>query len=224
MNLAWGQRELILPMDWAPSTTTRLGGSWRTRLNYMEYLEGADDRWFAALVDDWLVNVVPQGPGEQRYGWRAFNLSIRAVIWMQQWALRQERLPKPLGDRIAQSLGHQLNFLERYLETDLRGNHLIKNIKALLWAGTVFEGRDAARWRRRAERLLAAEIAEQVLADGTHYERSPPYHCQVFADFLECRRLLAPGTLRDRLDEVLARMAEAMSWLVHPDGRPRPAQ
>jgi hypothetical protein len=37
-------------------------------------------------------------------------------------------------------VAEQLVFLERNLETDICGNHLIKNIKALIWASAYFTG------------------------------------------------------------------------------------
>jgi uncharacterized heparinase superfamily protein len=67
--------------------------------------------------------------------------------------------------------------------------------------------------------LLAAEIKEQVLPDGMHYELSPAYHLQVFADVLECVPLVE-GRLEDDLRAVLSRMAEASVDLTHPDGAP----
>ena len=122
--------------------------------------------------------------------------------------------------RIAGSLAAQLRFLAGHLETDLRGNHLVKNLKALLWGGAVFGGPEAEAWRSIGSSLLASELEEQVLADGCHYERSPPYHGQVLADLIEVRALLPAGSLRDRLDEALGRMVRVAHLLAHPDGLP----
>lgn len=218
LDLAWGSLEFTKPMDWMPPLKSRLDGSWRARLHYMEYLEGADDQAFEWLVGDWLDQVSIEQPDMRQFGWRAFNLSIRTVIWMQQVAQRQGRLPQSLKARMAKSLTHQLLYLERFLETDLRGNHLIKNLKALLWAGHCLDGEHGARWSRLGQKWLASELDEQVLPDGMHYERSPAYHCQVLADFVECREVLEPGALRERLDDVIASMSVALGHLVHPDG------
>ena len=121
---------------------------------------------------------------------------------------------------MAASLGAQLRFLAGHIETDLRGNHLVKNLKALLWGGAVFTGPEAEAWRTLGSNLLASELEEQVLADGCHYERSPPYHGQVLADLIEVRALLPAGSLRDRLDEALGRMVSVARLLAHPDGLP----
>jgi uncharacterized heparinase superfamily protein len=116
------------------------------------------------------------------------------------------------------SIARQLLFLERNLERDIGGNHLIKNIKALAWGSAFFAGPVAARWHALAVRLLRQELAHQVLPDGMHYERSPSYHCQVFADLVEIRHALRGDPLGGALDEALARMAAATTVLAHPDG------
>ena len=80
----------------------------------------------------------------------------------------------------------------------------------------------SSRWdgpRREAVSVLTEELHGQVLADGTHYERSPSYHCQVFADLLECRQALGDDPLNGALDDALARMAQAAVDLSHPDGQ-----
>ena len=87
----------------------------------------------------------------------------------------------------------QMNFLKSNLELDIGGNHLVKNIKALLWASQFFEGPEADRWRELGLKLLRKAIEEQVTPDGAHFELSPAYHVQVFADLLECYSVLDDG-------------------------------
>lgn len=191
---------------------------WRMSLHYMEYLEALDDPKFVALVEDWVAVNTPHRRGAWRDSFNSYAVSLRTVVWMQQLATRAGRLPAACLTRAIASLRSQLAFLERNLEQDLGGNHLIKNIKALIWASAFFEGAAADRWRAKGLRLLADTIDEQVLADGMHYERSPSYHCQVFADLLECRHALGGAPLAGKLDGVLARMAQATADLTHPDG------
>ena len=61
--------------------------------------------------------------------------------------------------------------------------------KALAFAGVFFEGPEAAHWRKRGLVLLERERAEQVLADGGHFERSPMYHAIVASDLLDLAAL-----------------------------------
>ena len=205
-------------MDWAapgPGAETQL---WRMNLHYMEYLESLDDGLWAQLVASWIDENGAGGRGTWRDSWNSYALSLRIVVWLQELARRRDSLPEALVIAVEDSTLRQLRFLEDNLETDLGGNHLIKNIKALIWASAYFTGPAAARWRKTALDLLQRELTKQILPDGVHYERSPSYHLQVFADLLECRAALGADRLGGKLDDALTLMAQATVDLVHPDG------
>jgi uncharacterized heparinase superfamily protein len=187
-------------------------------LHYMEYLEAADDALFSALVLDWIGANPEARPGTWRDAWNAYALSLRVVVWMQQLAERRAQLAPDLVETIAASLTQQIRHLMANLETDLGGNHLLKNAKALIWSSAVFVGAEARRWGEIGRDLLDQELGGQILPDGVHDERSPSYHCQVHADLLECRQVLGAGALGGRLDDALGRMAQATADLAHPDG------
>jgi len=121
---------------------------------------------------------------------------------------------------INMSLARQLRFLSRNLELDIGGNHLIRNIRALLWGAAYFGGAEALHWRRLACRHLVIEVETQILADGLHFERSPAYHLQVFQDLLECYALLEDAPLKAGLGRRLDDMAQVAVDLLHPDGLP----
>src|SRR5205085_4043275 len=73
------------------------------------------------------------------------------------------------------SIAAQVESLRRRLEFNLMGNHLLENAITLCWAGLSFGGRRAEAWLAQGTPLLLAELRRQVLADGTHDERSPMY-------------------------------------------------
>ncbi len=210
--------EMKEPFDWRAGGEGPANQLWRMNLHYMEYLEEADDSLFADLVRQWIDANPPYARGYWKDSWNSYTVSLRTVVWMQQLALRGARLDAATREAAVASLAQQIRFLEANLETDIGGNHLIKNIKALLLASAFFDGSEAERWRALGLRLLTEELHGQVLADGTHYERSPSYHCQVFADLLECRQALGDDPLNGALDDVLGRMAQAAVDLAHPDG------
>ena len=193
---------------------------WRMNLHYMEYLEPASGPLFAALVGDWIAANPARAQGTWKDSWNSYALSLRVVVWMQQLAARASRLAPALRAAAEASLAGQLRYLVANLETDVGGNHLIKNIKALIWASCHFAGAEPDRWRQLGLKLLARELDRQILADGMHNERSPSYHAQVFADLLECRHALAHDPLGGRLDAALAQMAQVTADLAHPDGSP----
>jgi uncharacterized heparinase superfamily protein len=215
----WGGLDLILPIDWEPAASDPKTRSWRRTLSYMEFLENVDHSGFVELVSAWIESNPSGAKNAWQFAWAPYNLSIRTVVWMQQIASRRACLDNAFLTRVAGSLTAQLHFLERHLETDVSGNHLVRNIKALLWGGAFFAGDEARRWWRRGLALLEEELATQVLSDGCHYERSPSYHCQVMGDLLEILSLLEAGPLRDRLAAALERMARACNVLTHPDGK-----
>jgi uncharacterized heparinase superfamily protein len=206
---------LSTPMNWRPRNWSALAV---LNLHYMEYLEGLDDLVLVRLVEDWIAQNPPYQRGYWLDGWNSYALSIRCVVWMQRIAARSKRLPRRFVELASRSLAIQLRFLERNLEADIGGNHLIKNIKALLWAGRFFNGAQAQRWAALGQRLLAKELRTQILADGLHYERSPAYHTQVFADLIECAAVVQPGAQREELLGTLHRMAQALADVTHPDG------
>ncbi|MEO7687702.1 MAG: alginate lyase family protein [Sphingomonas sp.] len=203
-------------IDWTAPGPGAANQLWRMNLHYMEYLEELDAAEGLELIDLWISANPPWQPGYWRDSWNSYTVSLRVVVWMQrlaQWQVDGD-------DKAIGSLAAQLMFLEHNLERDLGGNHLIKNIKALAWGSAFFAGPAADRWRMRAIALLTAELPRQILADGVHYERSPSYHAQVFADLLETRHALGGDPLEGALDNVLERMARAAALLAHPDGGP----
>lgn len=190
---------------------------WRMNLHYMEYLEELDDAAVADAVAQWIAANPPYAAGAELDGWSAYSISLRAVVWMQQLAARPG-LAAAMRAAAQRSLIAQLNYLHRHLETDVGGNHLIKNIKALLWGSVYFEGAAAEGWRLTGLRLLARELDRQILPDGMHYELSPAYHCQVLADLIETRHALGADPLDGRLDAAITKAAKAAALLAHPDG------
>lgn len=212
--MPWARCRLWPEPEWHMHVDDEAAMFLRAALHNMEYLSAIDDRTALALLASWWQNNPFERCESRRYAWRPFNLSIRVVAAIKVLA--------SCGDSdaitwLSQSVTPQVRYLVKRLETDIRGNHLIKNITALLWAGTYFCGSEAESWRERGMRLLDREIDEQVLHDGGHVERSPTYQCQVITDLLTCRVVLDQGPLRDRLDEALRRMGRALEYLTHPD-------
>jgi len=190
----------------------------RLTLHYHEWAEGLDDAELRHALSDWIERNPPYGERYWCDAWSSYATSIRAVVWLQQIALRRARLAPGLEEVLARSLAGQIRFLTENLERDIGGNHLVRNVKALLWAARSFEGPEARAWGERGVALLEGEVLPQVLPDGVHFERSPAYHAQVLADLLECLSVLPEGEARDLLKEATDRMTQALVDLTHPDG------
>lgn len=213
------RRDMIGGVNWRAGGEGPENQLWLMNLHYMEYLEEVDDGLFADLVLQWIADNPPYARGYWKDSWNSYTLSLRTAVWMQQLALRNGKLESGARATILESLARQIRFLEANLETDIGGNHLIKNIKALIWASAFFQGSEANHWRALGLQLLAEHLPRQILRDGMHCERSPSYHAQVFVDLLECRQALEYDPLHGALDHALHRMAQATVDLAHPDGQ-----
>ncbi|HEY4046210.1 MAG TPA: alginate lyase family protein [Acidobacteriaceae bacterium] len=160
-------------------------------------------------------------------GWHPFSLSLRIVNWLKFLGRNANHLEEA-EDRgqikqILVSLRIQVLSLESRLERELLANHLLKNAKALVFAGTLLECLEATRWRDLGQRLLREQIAEQILLDGGHIERSPMYHAWVLDDMLDIRNLFAscpPDTPEcvSGISNCIERMTGYLGQIIHPDG------
>ena len=153
-----------------------------TTCHYFAWLKSAvSAECKAALIDDWIARN-PQG---SEPAWEPYTASLRIVNWVQYFSGDEV---EPTSAWLA-SLYEQCLWLEKNLELHILANHYFENLKALLFAGCYFSGDDAARWRALALPAFAAELEEQFLADGGHYERSPQYHAILLEACLDVYQL-----------------------------------
>jgi uncharacterized heparinase superfamily protein len=207
-------------IDWMAPGPGAHDQLWRMNLHYMEFLEGLHDAAWSHQVTSWIDSNGWPRRGAWKDGWNSYALSLRVVVWLQELVRRDGKLEADVVARCEASAVAQIRFLVHNLETDLGGNHLIKNIKALIWASAYFSGPEAVRWRQLGLQHLARQLPRQILSDGMHDERSASYHAQVFADLLECRHALGTDPLGGQLDSTLTAMAQVVADLAHPDRKP----
>jgi len=100
---------------------------------------------------------------------------------------RNSKVLTAVAVAIRASLYAQYMRLLDNIEYHLMGNHLLENGFSLLFGGVYFGD---ARFCRKAEEILREELAEQILPDGGHYERSPMYHQIILGRVLDCINLL----------------------------------
>ena len=162
--------------------------------------------------------VAGENPPAAGNGWEPYPASLRIVNWIA-WALAGN----DLGPAALQSLAAQVRILGATLEYHLLGNHLLANAKALVFAGCFFSGDEADGWLRTGLDLLDAELAEQILDDGGHFELSPMYHAIILEDVLDLIQLgrIVSGAARREGQAWRALAARMLAWLdamTHPDG------
>ncbi len=194
---------------------------WRYNQHYFDDLNARDaasrDAWHRALIERWVLD----NPPARGCGWDPYPTSLRIVNW-----IKRHHAGRPLTDAATHSLAVQARWLSGRIEHHLLGNHLFANAKALVFAGLHFGGAEGDRWRDIGFGLVERELAEQVLPDGGHFERSPMYHALALEDVLDLINLSAAcrGALTASQSRLVASMpatARAMlGWLrtmCHPD-------
>jgi len=193
---------------------------WRYNQHYFEDLvaQGANERrdWHQALVHRWVTDN-PPGKG---VGWEPYPTSRRIINWIK-WALEGGKIE----EKAIHSLAVQARWLEKRIEWHLLGNHLLANATALIFAGIFFEGSEAERWLQKGIRILDAQLTEQILEDGGHFELSPMYHAVVLRDMLDLYNLATVYSqipiLKERLigwTDIINRMRRWLLVMSHPDG------
>ena len=202
------------PPRWDDPDLSRL---WAYNLHYFEYLWDLDFSAACEVAEDWIARHEP-GPG--RTGWEPYPTSLRLVNWTAYFFGRHAAAlaaEPDLERRLIASITAQADHLAAHLERHLLGNHLFENALALAFCGACFDGPAGSRWLRAGIELLEAQLAEQVLADGGHFERSPMYHVRI-AYGLRCLRDTGHPELVALVSEPLDRMVAALGRLCHPDG------
>jgi len=114
------------------------------------------------------------------------------------------------------SLYLQAEWQRRHWEYQIGGNHLLENAAGLAMAGACFAGPDARSWFEQGLRLVKREIPRQILADGTHCNRTPMYHSRVL--YILATLSNADPKFRAVLAEVQEKMGDALRRMCHPDG------
>lgn len=186
-------------IDWAYAGE---GPLWGFNLQYFEWLY--DERLSAGdRLQTMRSFCAGTHPGREL---PAYPTSLRIMAWI--WFGLRYRVP---DDAIRNRLYQDADWLRRFPEYRLDGNHLFENAIALSTAGAYFR---CATLTRRGERLLRACINEQVCADGGHCEGSPMYHSLLLWRMLQCLEILracgSPGTLEALVADAAGRM---LGWL-----------
>lgn len=223
------ERTLPDPIDWRLDGWPEAAPLWRFHLHYHEFLldlaadgreegerAGFDRAW--EITAQWIESNRPSDSRAVMDAWHPYCISRRLPVWIYLWSVSPPG--GELHDRVLRSMLSQGRYLERHLEWDVRGNHLLENAKALALAGAFLDGPDPDRWLGKAARILRKELAEQILTHGEHFERSPMYHALMLEALLDVRDgvgAVMPDLAR-LCRETGERMAAFLRAIVHPDG------
>jgi Heparinase II/III-like protein/Heparinase II/III N-terminus len=203
------EADLGTPIDWVAEKLPLL---WRYNLHYFDYLHQPSMTWAtgSVLMNDWSERhrVRPEA-----VGWQPYPMSLRIVNWIK-FLEQHAEFPSP----ILESLSVQAENLSRQIEFQILGNHLFSNGKALWFAGVFLQ---QPQWRETGRTIVLAELKEQFLPDGGHFELSPMYHSFALEDLLDLINLchaIGDHHARAQLEPTAARSLRWLSELVDASG------
>lgn len=204
--------------DWNDSKEEKL---WLYNLHYFDDLNSLGSNARRNLQIEWITKWIEDNPAANGgNGWEAYTLSLRIVNWVKAFHSGLDYDQKMLN-----SLAQQADYLSQDLEKHLLGNHYFVNLKALIFTGCFFNGKEADAWLKIALKDFEKELHEQVLQDGGNFELAPMYHAIMLVDLLDLLNLF--NLYSDRIDAKLvaatkAHASKMIDWLAamsHQDGK-----
>jgi len=189
------------PIDW---DFKEYGILWSWNLNYFDYLQqpGMNEQDGIRLILDYLSRL-----DSDSQGLAAYPTSLRLMNWIKFVCTHHISNRKVDGWMRAQYVQ-----LGKTIEYHLLGNHLMENGFALLFGAYYFRDDNLL---RAARKILIAELDEQVLEDGGHFELSPLYHQIILGRVLDCLNLVTanPWKNDDLLHILRDKAAVMLGWL-----------
>lgn len=154
------------------SCFVNLGKAWRYT---------SDSRYaqtFAALISDW----IEREPLNEQTGtttWRSLEAGLRCESWLR--ALKLFKGSSALTPALEKTIDESLRIHGEYLEKTSGAFHMLSNWGVLQDHGLFLLGVyfNKSQWQTLALERLDKNLHRSVLRDGSHWEQSPMYHCEV---------------------------------------------
>ena len=152
------------------------GNLFTYNLTYFDFInqEGLQPEVACYWIDSFISNV-----DKVKLGMDPYPIALRCVNWVKFFC----RHPDCLTEERDTALYSQYQLLWDKLEYHLLGNHLLEDLFALYMCANFYQDKKNI---QRACRLLLLQMREQTLNDGSHFERSPMYHCILLDRLLDC--------------------------------------
>lgn len=196
-------------IDW---NYQRHGKLWNYNLQYLAYLldENIPSEDRSRLLKDFseqsLSGTVKLEP---------YPVSLRVVNTL----LFHSRYP--IKDKVVlEALYRQIDYLANNLEYHLLANHLLENAFSLFISSIYLANKQLF---EKSKKLLIAQLEEQVLSDGGHYECSPMYQSILLSKLFMCVEVgrKAIWDMADILNYLEGKASQMLGWVnaySFPDG------
>jgi hypothetical protein len=177
------EKDFSSNIDWNFHEYGRL---WTYNLNYFDYLlqPALDPETGLRLIMDFIDN-----RHNAKTGYEPYPTSLRTVNWIKFCTFNNIH-----NDKIDSSLYAQFVILSKNIEYHLLANHLFENAVSLMFGAYYF--RDDT-FYTKARKLLTAQLDEQIMSDGAHFELSPMYHKIILYRLLDSYNLIVNNDWRD---------------------------
>ncbi len=187
-------------INWADLEYGRL---WNYNLQYADFLKQED---LSIEVRKHLILDLYKWLYDGKLSPEPYPASLRIMNVIR--FLQEHQYAVQYSQQILDGLYSELHYLSGRIEYHLSGNHLLENGFALMMGGAFLNQR---KFFQTGKNILKKEMAEQILDDGAHYERSPMYHSLMLFRVLETVFYLSDDSdLNHSLKEYASRM---ISWL-----------
>ena len=198
--------------EWDANNTSKL---FLYNLHYFDFLCFSNENIEYSKKIEIIRNWIKKYNNPKLIGWDSYPTSLRIVNWIKFIIMND------IIDReIEINLFNQANYLSSNIEYNIEANHLISNLKALIFSGIYFNSKKIL---KIGMKLLDKEIDKQILSDGGHFETSPMYHAIVFEDFLDILNILSLNCdqefvpIIDKLKKATHNMRGWIESIIHPD-------
>jgi uncharacterized heparinase superfamily protein len=165
------------------------------------------------LVSEWI-----SAPSLEALAMRPDVAGSRIAAWLGHYEFFAASADDGFRARFMQRMVEDARLLAAKIPTEERDVRALTALKGLIAAGVSLPDQPAL--LARALKMLPAEIARQVLPDGTHAERGPAQLMQALAELVEIRMCInaAQQPQPAGLSAAIDRMGPALRALRHPDG------
>lgn len=212
-------------INWNTWNVDEASHLWNYNLHYLEFLiplavkynQTQEEKYYAKWKQVW--KSWNKANGEDSYEPYTISLRIPNILVCMEFLRKRLREDLEFEAEIYNEIYHEYEYLLCNQELWLLGNHYFENLKTIVICSLLF-GEEKV-WNRYYEKLCG-QIAEQILADGVHYERSLMYHKIIMEDIM---RLIVfmQGFEKEKesrlLNSTLQMMLDAISSLENGMGR-----